>query len=151
MEEKLDRIWKHTITPGLCGILCKVGEAVYLKGVNKIHMQKDLSLSNTEFANYSKLRLFGLLAHYRENGEIQRGYWLLTHNGALFLRNKLAINKTVHSLNNELVERSIEEVRISDIWKDYTGEKWQQFFPWEPVPKPTTEESAGRQFTFAGI
>lgn len=126
-----DRIYKHSLSVGLVIILTKVGEAIYLKGENKVHMQRDLSLSNTEFANYQKLRLFGLIAHYRENGEIQRGWWLITDRGTLFLRNKMPVHSWVQTKDNELVARSPEMKFIKDIWQDYHAEKWQQFFPWE--------------------
>jgi len=148
MEEKPDKVWKHALTPGLVIILTKFGEAVNLKHENKIHMQQDLSLSNTEFANYQKLRLFGLIAHYKENGEVQRGYWLLTWKGSRFLKNQLPIHRSVKTLNNSVIARDVAQVFISDVWEEYRlhQEKFQGLWLGE-----LTEAVEQKQLSFSGI
>jgi hypothetical protein len=129
-----DRIWTHHLSVGLVIVLTKVGEAVISRQENKVHIQRDLRLSNTEFGNFQKLRYWGLIAKYKnEGGHHLKGYWLLTHRGALFLRNKISVHKWVKTLDNELVERSVEEVFIKDIWHDYTSDKWQNLWLGEKV------------------
>jgi len=126
-----DKIYKHSLTPGLVIILTKFGEAVCLKGENKVHVQQDLRLSNSEFGNYQKLRYFGLIAHYKNYlGLREQGYWLLTRNGAKFLKNKLPMHRTVSTLNNEVVARDIAQVFISDVWEEYRlhQEKFQSLW-----------------------
>lgn len=129
-----DRIFKHSLSLGLIIVLTKIGEAVKYKGDNKIHMQGDLALTNTEFGNYQKLRYWGLIAKYKdENGHHEKGFWLLTRNGALFLKNQLSIHKSIKTQDNHVIERDIEEIKISDIWKDYHQEKWQEYFEGSPI------------------
>jgi len=126
-----DKIFKHSLTPGLIIVLTKFGEAVAAKRENKVHILRDLYFGPNDYsfkANAQKLRLFGLIAHYRNSdGYFESGYWLLTSRGAKFLRNKLPINRTVSTLNNSVVSRDIALVFISDVWKEYRlhGEKFQ--------------------------
>jgi hypothetical protein len=150
-----DRIFKHNLSVGLIIILTKFGDEVYRREKNKVHVQRDLSLSNTEFGNYQKLRYWGLIAKWKNaEGIHEQGWWLLTHRGALFLRNKISVPKSVFTQDNHIVQRGeiygetglIKEVKISDIWHEYAGEKWQQFFPWE-----RTEPERPKQLTMAGI
>ena len=140
-----EKIFKHSLTPGLVIILTKIGEAVCLKGENKVHVQQDLRLSNSEFGNYQKLRYFGLIAHYKNNmGFREQGCWLLTRNGARFLKNKLPMHRTVSTLNNEVVARDIAQVFISDVWEEYRihREKFQSL--WLGEPAESVVESEGQ-------
>lgn len=141
-----DRIYKQSLSVGLIIALTKMGEAVYRFGRNDIHIPDDIDLSDMTdkekcnfHGNYSKLRFFALIAKVMDGDRHIAGHWLLTHRGALFLRNKISIPKSVFTLDNHIVQRGeiygetglIKEVFIKDIWREYNGEKWQQFFPWE--------------------
>jgi hypothetical protein len=150
-----DRIYKQSLSVGLVITLTKFGEAVYQKRENKVHVQQDLRLSNSEFGNYQKLRYWGLIVKWENvEGIHEQGWWILTHRGALFLRNQISIPKAVFTRDNHIVQRGeifedtglIKEVFIKDIWREYSGEKWQQFFPWEPA-----ELIVKKQLTMAGI
>lgn len=149
---KPDTTYKHSLTPGLIVILTKFGEAVARNGRNKVHLQwdmkGDLELTKSEYNNAQKLRYFGLIAHYKNDmGMREAGYWLLTRNGAKFLKNQLPIPRTVSTLNNTVVERDIALVFISNIWAEYKlhGEKFQSLWLGEAVER--TEEA--KQLTMA--
>ncbi|MBU1864283.1 MAG: hypothetical protein KKH94_11510 [Candidatus Omnitrophica bacterium] len=151
-----ERIYKHSLTPGLVEALTKFGEVVALRHENKVHLLRDLrSKEEDNFSlrtNAQKLRYFGLIAHYKNAlGFYEKGYWLLTKNGAKFLKNKLPIHRTVSTLNNEVIARDIAQVFISDVWEEYRlhKEKFQGLW----LGESTTEAMAGEQknFNFAGV
>lgn len=109
----------HTLTSGLVGILVKIIKAVQEKNRNCVHIQKDLDLSHTEFCNLQKLRYWGLITHYKENGEKKAGYWLITSNGGKFLKNKLSIPYKVSTQDNVITGKSPEERIIRDFYPAY--------------------------------
>jgi len=120
----------HSLSPGLVEIFRRVGLAVKSKGENRVHMQKDLSLNNTEFGNYQKLRYFGLIAKYKIRGRHLKGHWLITRLGGQFLRHETAIPIRVPSQDNKVVteEKSEKERFISFYYKPYGEEYWQREF-----------------------
>ena len=119
----------HKLTPGLVGILVKMIESVKESGHNKVHLQKDLALTHSEFANLQKLRYWGLIAKCKEGGERKKGYWVITRRGGEFLRNEKAMPKTVATLDNTIVGRSEDTVTISQFFSEaYPKTYWQEEF-----------------------
>lgn len=106
------RAYWHRLTPMLVKGLIKFRKAVVEKGVNKIHLQRDLNLTKTEYNNFQKLRLHGLVAKFREDNERVNGYWLLTRRGGLFLNNHYAIPKRVKTFRNKVIEHDKELVTV---------------------------------------
>lgn len=119
----LKSFW-HTLTPGLVATLRKFIEAVKSKGMNKIHLQKDMSLSKNEYNNFQKLRYFGLVAKCKD----EKGSYLITRNGGSFLRNKLAMPKKIQTFRNKIVAKLDVYVKISDFYKGRDEEYWEKEF-----------------------
>lgn len=101
--------WWHRLTPGLVGCLVKAIKLVHQKNENIVSLA-ELDLSHTEYTNFYKLRLHGLIAKYRIDGEWQRGKWLITKRGAQFLADRLAVPVRVETLRNKVVGH--DEVRL---------------------------------------
>ncbi len=94
--------WKHRLTPGLVSCLSKAIEFVHANNRNEFHLQRDLDLSKTEFANFQKLRYFALVAQV----EGKDGYWLITSHGGAFLRNTKGIPEWVKTYRNKIQSKS---------------------------------------------
>lgn len=125
----LGKIHTHNLTPGLAKILQKFSLALKTKGENKIHIQRDLDLTHSEFGNFQKLRYWGILAKYNENGQHVSGYWLLTRNGAAFLRCEMFMPRNVQTQDNHKIGESPEKVLITDLIRGYDKPYWQKQFP----------------------
>lgn len=111
---KMKAYW-HRITPVLVRALVKFRVAVNEIGVNKIHLRDDLDLTKTEYNNFQKLRLHGLVAKYKEEGVHLNGYWLLTARGADFLNGTLDIPKRVKTFRNKVIDHDTEKVFLIDV------------------------------------
>ena len=129
----------HTLTPGLVEVLRKFGLRVKSLDKNKIHIRKDLDLDISENNNFQKLKYWGLVAKYRENGKHIAGFWVLTRNGGAFLRNELDMPKKVKTFENHLIEKSQERTRITDFFNCYGEEYWQQTFIGLPIENEQKE------------
>jgi hypothetical protein len=107
----------ESVSKGLIGSLIKLKQKVIEKDSNAIHL-KQLTLSKSEYNNFQKLRYHGLVARVKNNqGEVETGYWLLTKRGNLFLMDKIVVPKKVLIFRNSIVDKSIEETKLSDILK----------------------------------
>lgn len=126
------KIHQHNLTPGLVRILRKIKEQVKKTNKNKIHLQNDLFLSHSEFANLQKLKYFGLLEKYWLKGLRHKGYWKITKVGGEFLRNERSVPKMVKTLDNQVVECSDELVKINEFYNNaYSQDYWQEDFKTE--------------------
>jgi hypothetical protein len=116
--QKLPVAHKHTMTKGLVSCLWKL---FYAGGPARL---SEIGLSTTEFANFQKLHYFGLIAHAAGS----RAHWILTNDGADFLRNQLSVPNAVWTKNGKVVERSTKRVfiiQVDENWKwpeDYARE-----------------------------
>ena len=99
----MSKTHEHCLTPGLVEILRKIINQVKVANINKVHLQKDLTLTHSEFANLQKLRYWGLIAKCKESGIKQPGYWVVTRNGGSFLRNEMEMPKIVGTLDNRVI------------------------------------------------
>ena len=89
-------IWHHTLTPGLVSCLVKAIQFVHAHDRNEFHLQRDLDLSHTEYANFRKLRYWRLVAQV----DGKRGYWLITKWGGQFLRGEIDMPVCVSTQDN---------------------------------------------------
>jgi len=111
--------WEY-ITKGNITSLRKMLESVKRNDRNSIHLQDDLDLTKTEYANFQKLRYNGLVAHAQE-----KGCWLITSRGAQFLRNEIDLPKGVLIFRNRIQKYHRDRVTVQDIW-DSNDPYWLQ-------------------------
>ena len=116
----------HRVSKGLAESLMLFKRAVIEFDRNKIHLMKDLKLSNNQFGNFNKLRYSGLIAKYinPETKKHESGYWLLTRRGNQFVKNELQIPNSVQTFRNKISDRSDKLVFISEILNDDTVKYW---------------------------
>jgi hypothetical protein len=105
------RIWRHRLTPGLVSYLVKAVQFVHAHNHNEFHLQRDLHLSVTENANWQKLRYWGLTAKV----EGQRGKWLITKFGGMFLRGEIDMPVSVSTQDNHRIAKSEQRIHIRDL------------------------------------
>lgn len=102
----------HSLTPGLVDTLILFKRVVLDKG-NSIHIAKDIELTYSQRANFSKLRVHGLVAKDDNEGA---GYWLLTHRGSEFLKGNIQVPARVQTVNNRVVDHDDELVTVSHVY-----------------------------------
>ncbi len=119
--------WER-LSKGLILSLVEMRKAVIALNRNKIHLQKDLSLTKNSFANFQKLRYHGLIAKYTnsETKQNEAGYWLLTKRGNLFCKNEVEISSRVLVFRNKIVERSDKKISMVDVYKNNELPFWDE-------------------------
>ncbi len=122
---------KHVLTPGLVKTLVKFYKAC-CAGNNEVN-PATIGLSTTEYNNFQKLRYFGLVAKVKVAGIHKKGYWLTTHRGAEFLKNRISLPKYVYTRNNHLVdlEEFVSPVDLRGVLK-HDADCWQVDFNSDP-------------------
>jgi hypothetical protein len=105
------KIWEHKLSPGLVSCLIEAIKAVHRLGKNEFHLQQDLSLSKTQYANFQTLRFHALIAKV----EGKPGYWLITARGGQFLRGETAVPQKVKTFRNKVLDHSREIIHISQL------------------------------------
>lgn len=98
--------WQN-LTPGLVSALISAIVFVNKNNKNFFHLQKDLSLSKTQYNNFQKLRFHALVAKTEK-----AGYWLITKRGGQFLRGEIEVPKEVLTFRNRVKEHSVGLVGI---------------------------------------
>ena len=106
---------KESVGKGIIRSLYKMAKYVKTTGFNKVHPEKDLELTTSEYNNFQKLRYHGLVAKYKYEGEIEAGYWLITHKGYGFLNNNFGTAKYVEVFNNRIVGYSDKIMLMHEI------------------------------------
>ena len=106
---------------------CQLVEYYLEKGI-AANIDKDLDLTKSQFANFQKLRYFGI-AYNIESG------WLPSMKGMDFYHGKIRINSTVATMNNEVLPddheawethtRSIVRITINEVLPYYFKSKTQ--------------------------
>ena len=119
--QKLARVFAHHMNRGLISALWKL----YQAGGGPIRISEIGLTAGAEFNNFQKLRYFRLA------GQGRRGQWVLTRDGADFLRGQLSVPKTVWTRTGKVVEQSIERVFIHEVW---AGWIWPEDFAREAIP-----------------
>ena len=104
------------VTPMIVRALVKFRQAVNDKGVNSVHLLKDMKnkpyeLTRHEWNNFTRQRFLALAV--KDKGK--PGYWLLTRIGNGFLNGTIAIHNEVAIEENRIVRRSPEMVFVKDV------------------------------------
>lgn len=106
----------HRLSAGLATVLVKFRAAVIAKGVNDLHIPKEVTFTKTEYNNFQKLRYHALIAKVRdEKGNHLGGHWLLTRRGNLFCKNQIKIPAKVQTFRNRISEKSEQLIDILDV------------------------------------
>ena len=109
----LKKFW-HKITPGLVDTLVKAYMIVSAKGKNIVN-RDELNLSNSAYTNMYKLRYHGLIAHYKIDGQISKGEWLITRRGGQFLRGEIDIPARVQTFRNKVIAHDEHKMKLIDV------------------------------------
>jgi len=119
---------KERLSKGLVQSLIKFKAAVIALNRNKIHLQDDLALSNSEFTNFQKLRYHGMCVKYvnPETKQNEAGYWLLTKRGNEFVKNTIEVPASVTVFRNKIVSKSDDRKYANEILRDYTFPVWDE-------------------------
>lgn len=127
----MEKRWCN-LSPLLVKILVKAYAVVISKNENRFRLT-ELKLDPNEYNNFQKLRYHALIAKYKENGEHQKAYWLLTRRCGQFLRGELEIPRRVRTFRNKVIEHDPELVNITLVMKsepftqtDFPGEVLEQ-------------------------
>ncbi len=108
--------YKHTMNKTLVSCLSRLNAMGGRARLDK------MNLDNTQFANFQKLRYFGLAIPTNEHNE-----WQITNNGVWFLQGKIQIYRFVITKNAKTIRQSDELVYITEV-KDCVQYKvnWQK-------------------------
>ncbi len=113
-DASMESFW-HDLSPGLVSVLIKAVMFVRKNNKNSFHLSKDLNLTKVEYNNAQKLRFHGLITKVKD----QNGYWLITNRGGSFLRDEMAVPKSVQTFRNKVIGHSDELVSIRDYDKKF--------------------------------
>ncbi len=108
--------YKHSINKTLVSCLSRLNAMGGRARLDK------MQLDNTQFANFQKLRYFGLAIPTNKNNE-----WQITNHGVWFLQGRIQISRFVLTRNATVIRESSELVFINDV-KDCVQYKtsWQE-------------------------
>lgn len=115
------KMYWHKMTPILVHALVKFRSAINDKGVNSVHLKKDMDdtrneLTRHERSNWTKLRFHGMVAKVRKEDKTQvRGHWLLTKRGASFLNGLCKTPYEVQTFRNKVVDHSDQMVSVAEV------------------------------------
>lgn len=118
---------KHSMSRSLVHILIKA----YQCEKYVFHLQNDLNLSKSEYANFQKLKYWGLVKKDDDN----LGYWEITSAGFDFLENKIPVFRFVWTYNNKVVDTSDDKVLLSDLKFEDFGFKKRNEYSDDAVPE----------------
>lgn len=123
---------RHSLTARFIDILKKAMNT----GLDSFHLQKDLTLTKNEYANFQKLRYWGLVENY--SGQ-KSGHWSITQLGKVFLLGKISVHKHVVTFNNKVL--STEGPMINVLSAEENDYKKRQTYIAEAQP---VEELSGQ-------
>lgn len=116
----------HSLTKGMVHGLMKFANACIKLGVKEgiprhVISKAGEKLELDEYANWTKLRFFGLVAKYKEDGVHKKGWWLVTRNGWAFLRGDHFVPTQIKTFRNKIVSKSEQTISMSEI---YGSQPW---------------------------
>lgn len=111
----------HSLTRGMVRGLTKFARACIALDLREANPREAIennseTLDLDERSNWTKLRFFGLVAKYKENGVHKDGKWVITRNGWAFLRGELAVPRHIYTFRNKIVEKSDDRVFFVDLY-----------------------------------
>ena len=112
-DASLKEFW-HPLTPLLARALVKAYKHVSSVRENRFG-RGEIELTQDEYSNFTKLSFHGLIAKYKTDGKHERGYWLLTARGALFLKNEMRVPVRVKTFRNHVIEHDDNLVNIAEV------------------------------------
>ena len=91
------------------------------------HLQRDLTLTKSQYNNFQKLRYWGLVKKsYDGDGKRLGGFWELTGLAGAFINGK-PIRKTKWTFNNEVVSASEEMIYLDEAVGSFdVPEQWAE-------------------------
>lgn len=122
---------KHSLSANMVKILKKAATRFPFV---EFHLQKDIELTHSQYANFQKLRYWGLA----DKGDTS-GHWRITSHGRGFLAGEISLPRWVKTFNNSVVEQSSEYVSVRD-----SGElpiRYKQRSEYAKDAEPMFEES----------
>jgi len=97
-------IHRHFFNGALADLLLSV--AKHFKALEPFHLQRDLTLTKSEYCNFQKLQYWNLAQKaYKEHKRLS-GCWVLTPNVEGLLHEQRVIPEWVGTFNNEVVSQS---------------------------------------------
>lgn len=116
----------HSLTKGMVIALMKFANACVKLNVREGNPRQTIErageqLELDEYANWTKLRFFGLVAKYKENGVHKKGWWLVTRNGWAFLRGEYRVPVQIKTFRNRIVGKSEQTLSMAEI---YGSQPW---------------------------
>jgi len=108
---------KHPFSKSMAKLLLKVAEQKEIG--EPFHLQNDINLTKSEYANFQKLRYFELAKKSYQGTKRLWGHWELTHLAELLIKKEIRIAAWVGTFNNEVVESSHDRIGIEDAWGEY--------------------------------
>lgn len=102
---------KHSMTRSLANILLDLNFHA------DFHLQKDLDLTKNQYANFQKLKYWGLVKQVKDKA----GYWIVTQHGIAFANNVVKVPKNIFTFNNQVVRSEGPMVcidELTDLWKN---------------------------------
>lgn len=107
------------LNAGLVYCLTQAVKAVHRKNVNRFHLQKDLTLTKTQYNNFQKLRYHALIAH-ADSQNPKSGEWLITARGGQFLRGETDVPRRVLVSANRVIDHDFTQpVHIDQLKHKY--------------------------------
>lgn len=100
---------KHGLSANMIRIMRKAAYADFVMGGGEFHLQQDLNLTKNEYANFQKLKYWGLVFKGSKSG-----YWRISSHGKGFLANEIRMPKWVRTFNNRVVEQSDRLISVVD-------------------------------------
>lgn len=101
---------KHSLTKSLARIL------TLIPLMSEFHLQKHLKLTKNEYANFQKLKYWGLV----EKVYGKSGYWIVTTLGRKFVFGEISVPRTVITFNNRVIDQSMDVTNMRSahgFWK----------------------------------
>lgn len=109
------KVYEYGLGPLYVGTLKQIYQRVFDSGHNDVDVG-DLSLTYAERSTLSILRFNGLIAKVKDDdGHQLRRHWLITRNGARFLRNQLMLPAKVRVYNNKVIGHVGKQVSVIDV------------------------------------
>ena len=105
---------RHPFSKSMATILLKVAEQ---KDIGEpFHLQRDVILTKSEYANFQKLQYFGLVQKSTLGNKRRWGYWELTPFAYKIITMQATVPAWVGTFNNKVVKKAAYHMLITETW-----------------------------------